>query len=97
MSGSRTEEKREEAKRWRFQQNAGSAATSAAGATIRAVLPAMSARMKRKWERKRLLRGIRILPAAAGTVAAVETAAVGRMAAAAETAAAVVNVMHGIS
>ncbi len=65
MSGSRTEEKREEAKRWRFQQNAGSAATSAAGAVIRAVLPATSARMKRKWKH-----GLRTLPAAVKIAAA---------------------------
>lgn len=124
MSGSRTEEKREEAKRWRFQQNAGSAATSAAGAVIRAVLPATSARMKKEWKH-----GLRTLPAAvktsvkiiaaavrailtlgliiaaavktgaaaAGITADAKTDAVAGITAAVRTAAAVVNVMHGIS
>ena len=113
MSGSRTEEKREEAKRWRFQQNAGSAATSAAGAVIRAVLPATSARMKKEWKH-----GLRTLPAAvrailtlglipaaavktgaaaAGITADAKTDAVAGITAAVRTAAAVVNVLHGIS
>ena len=110
MSGSWTEEKREEAKRWRFQQNAGSAATSAAGAVIRAVLPATSARMKKEWKH-----GLRTLPAAvktsvkiiaaavktgaaaAGITADAKTDAVAGITAAVRTAAAVVNVMHGIS
>ena len=89
MSGIRAEGKREEAKRWRFQQSAGFAATFAAVATIRAVLPALSARMKRKWERKRLLCGIRTLPAAVGTTAVVGTAAAVEMVAAVGMAAAV--------
>jgi len=88
VSGIRAEGKREEAKRWRFQQSAGFAATFAAVATIRAVLPALSARMKRKWERKRLLCGIRTLPAAVGTTAVVGTAAAVEMVAAVGMAAA---------